>query len=161
MSDFSVAKLTGKKIIIWGIVLIIVFFTLSVVSRTVGWFGEAVQVASEEFGPREMLRKYEWFKDALAQIDKKVADINIYNSRLKNLKDSYEGISRREWDRTDKEEYNLCSAELTGVKASYNGLVSEYNSAMSKFNYRFANKGTLPAGATTPLPRQYKPYMGN
>ena len=38
-----------------------------------GWFGEAAQVTREEFGPRAMLGKYEWFKDAAAQLEKKQA----------------------------------------------------------------------------------------
>jgi hypothetical protein len=30
-----------------------------------------------------------------------------------------------------------------------------------KFNWRFTNVGDMPPGATTPLPREYKPYVEN
>jgi hypothetical protein len=45
-----------------------------------------------------------------------------------------------------------------GIKASYRTLAAEYNAAMAKFNYRFANAGDLPEGATEPLPREFATY---
>ena len=128
-----------------------------------GCFGsclsEATQVAQEEFGPRAMLRKYEWFKDAAAQLDKKQADIQVYRSRIQNMKEDYEGVKRRNWPRSDREQFNLWRTEVAGVIASYNGLAAEYNSQMAKFNWRFTNRGELPDGATEPLPREFKPYL--
>lgn len=127
-----------------------------ILHRTVASVG---QVVSEEFAPKEMLRKYEWFKDAAAQLDKKSADLKVYSVRLSALGDSYQGAKRSDWAREDREQWNLIYAESTGIKNSYNMLAAEYNAQMTKFNYRFANVGTLPAGASTPLPREYKPYI--
>jgi len=135
-----------------GIVLVWILGT------SLGWFREAAQVTREEFGPRAMLQKYEWFKDASAQLDKKQADIRVYEARLDALEQAYDGVERVEWDRVDKQQSNLWRAELTGVIASYNGLAAEYNAEMSKFNWRFANAGELPRGATQTLPREYRPY---
>ena len=123
-----------------------------------GWFQEAAEVSREEFGPRALLQRYEWFKDASAQLDKKQADIGVYESRLDALEAAYDGVGRAEWDRVDKQQSNLWRAELAGVIASYNGLAAEYNAEMSKFNWRFANVGDLPRGATQALPREYRPY---
>ena len=120
---------------------------------------ESVNVAKEEFGPRELLRKYEWFKDASAEIDKKLADIKVYESRLQSMRDDYEDVKRKDWDWIDKDQFNLWTQEVAGVKASYNSLVAEYNAQMVKFNWRFCNKGTLPKGATEPLPREFKSYQ--
>lgn len=122
------------------------------------WFSEAEDVAYDEFGPRQMLRKYEWFKDAAAQLEKKLADIAVYEKRMKEMKETYKDLPRHKWPREDREQYNVWSSELAGVKASYNGLAAEYNAQMAKFNWRFANKGTLPKGADMPLPREFKPY---
>jgi hypothetical protein len=122
---------------------------LSFISSTAGWIGEAQKVARQEFGPSAMLKKYEWFKDAAAQLDKKRADIRVYEQRLK------EPVTA---DRLDREQRNLWLTELAGVKASYNGLAAEYNAQMAKFNWSFANAGQLPQGASDPLPREYKPY---
>ena len=119
---------------------------------------EAADVAHEEFGPRELLRKYEWFKDASAKLDKKKADIKVYKNRLKTLADTYEGEKRKDWAKEDREQYNQISAEIAGVQASYNTLAAEYNAQMAKFNWQFANAGKLPEGATDPLPKEYKPY---
>lgn len=115
------------------------------------YFNETAQVAQKEFGAKALLKKYEWFKDASAQLDKKMADIQVYEHRLK------EPVSR---DRLDREQRNLWLNELSGVKASYNSLAAEYNSQMAKINWAFANAGQLPPGASEPLPRSHKPYIG-
>jgi hypothetical protein len=65
---------------------------LGVVGHIAGWFGETGQVAQEQFGARAVLEKYEWFKDASAQLDKKQADIGVYEKRFTDLKATYAGI---------------------------------------------------------------------
>lgn len=147
----------------FGIVVLVIlaFVALMIVGSVLGWFGEAQQVAHEEFGPKAMLEKYEWFKDASAQLDKKQADVGVYGSRMKAIEQSYKGKSRSDWPREDREQYNVWVSEVAGVKASYNDLAAQYNAQMKKFNWRFANKGELPEGASEPLPREYKPYTVN
>ncbi|KKN15708.1 hypothetical protein LCGC14_0983470 [marine sediment metagenome] len=140
------------------IALMVVGFALWLVGGALGWFGEAAQVAREEFGPREALRKYEWFKDVSAQLDKKQADIGVYQSRQDGMGETYSALPRQDWPREDREQYNVWSTEVAGVTASYNTLAAEYNAQMAKFNWQFVNRGELPAGATEPLPREYKPY---
>lgn len=130
------------------------------VGTVFGVFGEAAQVAKEEFGPRAMLKKYEWFKDAAAQLDKKKADIDVYKARIDSLKADYEGVKRKDWARSDTEQMHIWNAEFAGVKASYNSLAAQYNSQMSKFNWSFTNAGDLPKGATEVLPREYRAYEG-
>lgn len=117
----------------------------------------------DQFKPEELLRKYEWFKDASSQLDQKVATLKSYESRFTSLKKSYgsDSISRRSWDRSDKEQWNVWESEYLGLKASYNDLASQYNSSMAKFNYRFCNRGDLPEGADEPLPKEFKPYITN
>lgn len=65
-------KGTAKKgpwSVLWRVIG--VFVVLSIIFGMIGfvggWFDEAAQVAKEEFGPRAMLQKYEWLKDASAQ----------------------------------------------------------------------------------------------
>ncbi len=123
------------------------------------WFGGAVEVAQQEFGAKELLRKYEWFKDAAASLDKKRADIQVYQSRITQMNEDYSDTHRKDWPRTDREQMSVWQAESSGVKASYNGLAAEYNSQMAKFNWRFCNAGTLPKGATVTLPREFASYI--
>lgn len=142
--------------------VILAVFALSVLvgglGYIAGWFGEAAKVAQEEFGPRAMLEKYEWFKDAAANLEKKQADVAVYDGRLKAMDGTYKDLPRQKWPREDREQYNVWVSEVAGVKASYNQLAADYNSQMAKFNWAFANVGTLPKGADKPLPREYKPY---
>jgi len=150
---------TKRRLLKWTIALCVIVVGLTTVFAVTGWFQEGVQVSRQEFGPKEMLRKYEWFKDAASMLDKKRADIAVYHSRIGALIKSYENVSRTEWPRDDREQIGLWYTEVAGVKASYNALAAEYNSQMTKFNWRFANKGMLPKGADDPLPREFKPYV--
>lgn len=131
---------------------------ISVIGYGLGWFSEAAKVTQEQFGPSAALKKYEWFKDAAAQLEKKQADILIYENRQKAMDSTYKGLSRQKWPREDREQYNVWASEVAGVKASYNSLAADYNAQMAKFNWRFANRGDLPKGAENPLPREFKPY---
>ena len=142
----------------WIAIAILGLLVLIIIGSLLGWFSEGTKVVQEEFGPRAILKKYEWFKDASAALDEKKANIAVYETRLTGIEDAYKGVSRKDWPRDDREQYSIWSSEVAGVRASYNDLAAEYNSEMSKFNWRFANKGDLPKGADEPLPREYKPY---
>ena len=140
--------------------LVVVFGLLATGAAWVlGMFGETATVVHDQFGPQALLVKYEWFKDASAQLDKKMADIAVYQNRFESLQATYAGIPRTQWARDDREQLSIWQSEVSGIKASYNSLAAEYNAQMSKFNYRFTNVGDLPAGATVPLPREYRPYL--
>lgn len=155
--------LTDAKWTFWRIFGAIfgVAVVLGALGYFMGWFGEAAQVAREEFGPRATLQKYEWFKETAAQLDKKRADIKVYANRQKSLEQAYDGKPRSGWPRTDLEQYNLWEQEVAGIKASYNSLAADYNAQMAKFNWAYAERGKLPEGATEPLPREFKPYEEN
>jgi hypothetical protein len=130
----------------------------SVIGGVGGWFSEAATVAHKELGPNALLNKYQWFKDAAAQLDKKRADIGVYDKRVEAMKADYGDQPRAKWDRTDKEQMSIWMSERAGVIASYNGLCAEYNSAMAKINWRFANRGDVPHGSEA-LPREYREYI--
>lgn len=139
-------------------IMLVIIVTLGAAGYALGWFGEVASVAKQEFGPSAMLKKYEWFKDAAAQLEKKQADISVYDGRTKAMDDTYKGTSRQKWARDDREQYNVWMSEVAGVKASYNSLAADYNAQMAKFNWQFANVGDLPKGADKPLPREFKSY---
>jgi uncharacterized protein YukE len=147
----------------FAIVIGIVFFAgVAIVGGVaLNWAGEAIGVAQEEFGPREMLRKYEWFKDASAQLDAKRSTIERLRSQIAGMESDYQGTARVEWPREDRQTLNVWTADLTGAIGSFNTLAADYNAQMAKFNFAFANAGSLPKGAETPLPREFKPYTLN
>jgi len=140
--------------------LIGVSILMGLAAYVMGWFRDAAQVARDELGPRTLLKRYEWFKDAAAQLDARQASIKVYEARFEGLKKSYEGAPRPKWGREDREQANLWEQELAGVKASYNALAAEYNAAMAKINWAFANVGELPRGADKALPREFRVYQG-
>lgn len=132
---FSVAV----KAILWiaGLAAVIML-----VGIPLGWFSESAQVAKQEFGPQASLVKYEWFKDASAELEKKKADIALYEGRLTSFEIDY-GRDRTRWPRDVREQSNQARSEYLGVVASYNSLAAEYNANSSKFNWSFA-EGDAP-----------------
>lgn len=141
-------------VVIIGILAVPLSCVTSIAMRGCRWAGRAADVVEAELDPAFLLRKYEWFKDTAAQLNKKLADVKIYEGRVASLAE----IPRKEMDRQDKEQLAQWQTELTGVLASYNGLAAEYNSQMAKINWRFCNAGQLPKGATETLPREFAPY---
>lgn len=111
---------------------------------------DTANVIHNEFGASALLKKYEYFKDLSAAIDKKRADLDAYKANLKDYNPK---------DKDDKFYYEQSKMEAMGILTMYNQLVSDYNSGMSKFNYAFCNVGTLPSSNLDPLPREYKPYL--
>lgn len=158
--DYEKATERGPVAIVAKVSIAMLAFGIcvSVVAYGLGWFSEGAAVAQEQFGARALLSKYEWFKDAAAQAEKKKADVGVYEARIAALVGGYGETPRAKWAREDREQLNVWQSEVAGVKASYNQLAAEYNAAMVKFNYRFANVGDLPQGATEPLPRAFKEY---
>lgn len=113
-----------------------------------GFFGEAATVAQQEFGAAAAVRKYEWFKDAASQLDRKSADLKMFDARINSLRKS--GASA--------DSIAQAEAERIGVASSYNDLAARYNSSMAKANWRWTNVGDVPAGSEA-LPREYREYV--
>lgn len=147
-----------KTVFVGIVLLMVVGFGINIVGGVLGWFGEAQQVAREEFGPRAILKKYEWFKTAAAELDAKKQGIQVLQTRIDSLRADYEGVPRREWDRIDKQNMNVWYQEVAGMKLSFNNLAAEWNAQISKFNWK-PFVGDLPPGAEETLSKQYAPYI--
>ena len=128
------------------------------IATVFNYVGGASQVAQDELGARALLDKYTWFKEAAAQCDAKRASIKVLRARITELDKTYGNTPRTNWPRSDLEQRNLWSSEVAGVTASYNDLAAQYNAKMVEIHWRFTNQGSLPAGASEPLPREFKPY---
>jgi hypothetical protein len=132
-----------KWIIGIGVILILI-------STTLRFCGDAADTAYKELSPSALLKKHEWFKDQSSAIDKKRADIQLYENEIKTFKVE---------DKEDKVYLNQRRTEMLGLISVYNSLCSEYNAQMAKANYQFTNVGDLPQSNLEPLPREYKPYI--
>lgn len=137
------------KGIAWFFMMFLVIGTFSLIVRACN---DTADVAHKEFSASALLAKYENFKDLAAAIDKKRADIDVYQQELSTMTVE---------DKDDKFYYQQRKSEVLGLVSIYNGLVSEYNSAMSKANYSFTNIGQMPQSNMTPLPREYQNYILN
>ena len=137
----------------------VIGFVLAVSSATwvLSWFGDAADTAKKQFSVSQSLIKYEWFKNAKAQLDARHADIQLAAARVTDLEKSIGSTPRIKWARTDLETWSQLNAELSGIKMSYNALAAEYNSNMAKVNFRYANVGELPQGGEA-MPREMAPY---
>lgn len=131
---------------------LLVMFALTMFSLVSNCVDDAAKTTQKEFSASALLAKYEMFKDLSASIDKKRADIEMYQSEINSLSKETE---------EDKLYLNQKKSELIGIISIHNQLCAEYNSAMSKFNYRFTNAGDLPETNLEPLPREIKPYINS
>lgn len=153
----------------WTALIIFVFSVFLLLFRTCGtanrMVNDGLKTVENEFKPSELLRKYEWFKDASAQLDAKLANLEVYQRRFKSLNEAYgaDSLKRSNWAREDRAQWSIWQSECAGITASYNSLAAEYNAQMAKFNWRFCNTGTMPPGAEYDkvLPREYKTYLYN
>ena len=151
----------GLKLIL---IIAILAAAIGGVGFVFGWFSEGARVVQEQFGPKAVLEKYEWFKNAAAQLDAFTATIEANKARITAIEGTYvdennKAIPRSKWARSDIEAYNQVLTEIAGIKGAYNNLAGEYNAAMAKVNFRFANQGDLPAGASQVLPCSFRPYI--
>lgn len=146
------------RVLGWLFLIAVAIAVLWFVGAAFGWFGSAVTVVQQQIDPAVLLQKYSWFKDASAQLDARHADIAVYENRFKAIGGTM-GTCPQSADRVTREQCMVWVQEVSGIVASYNELAAEYNSQMSKWNWRFANVGQLPKGATEPLPREFKPYQ--
>lgn len=149
------------KILFMGLLIMgVIGLGLNVVGGFFGWIGQAQQVAQEEFNPRAMLTKYEWFKNTASALAAKQQSIYVLEGRVKSLYEDYEGTKRKDWDRVDKQNMNIWRQETAGLKLSYNNLAAEWNSQIDKFHWR-PFLGSLPPGAEQVLSSEFAPYQSN
>lgn len=121
---------------------------------------EAYEVAKEELGPRALNEKYEWFKNTHATLVSRRATLRALDGKMVTLREDYEGVSRKDWARDDRQTLTKWQSEHDGIKASYNALAAEYNAEMSKWHTEFVNAGKLPAGDKLgEIPRTVAPYI--
>jgi hypothetical protein len=142
---------TIPRILFWIGLLIVAALFVRILLFPIWFASRTVDVVQQQIDPAELLRKYELFKDESAQLDAKFASIKIKQHQIDAMKNA-------PMDRTNREQLMIWQQELGGMKYSFNSLAADYNAQMSKINYRFCNRGDLPAGASAPLPREYKPY---
>ena len=137
------------------LVLALMFLSLIAITSGCRYTRDASDTLFNETKASRLLQKYEWFKDAHAALAAKLETLKVYEEQIAQI----EEIPIENRDRADKSELSQLRREFIGVKSSYNSLAAEYNSQMSKVNYAFTNVGSLPEGATEPLPREYAPYV--
>jgi hypothetical protein len=146
----------GVIIAIFAIFIIVIIGSCATMCNRV--VSDTKETVYKEVSPQALLKKYEWFKNASAELDKKKADIDVFAARKASIAETY-GKDATKWPRDVRETLAQSSTELAGIKSSFNSLAAEYNAQMAKINWRFCNIGDLPEGATVALPRDYKTYV--
>ena len=137
INDFTnVDENTSIYSIIWKIFLVLAF--IGVLSFGYSMLSSTAKVANKEFGAEAALKKYEWFKDASNEIERKLKDIQVYENKIEKL--------------CSNDKSNNCmimQEQLFGLTSNYNGLVADYNSASSKFNWNLFNTENIPTNYKT------------
>lgn len=146
----------GPWPIIWraGLLLVAVTVVFGTMGYVLGWFGEAMDVAREQVGPRAALAKYEWFIDQATRIEKMDKDVQMFEKRAAGVDEKYKtyGEDKSKWQPHVQVQYNRESQQarddLIAVTSQRNALVREYNAASEKFNWKpFESRSDLPKPA--------------
>lgn len=150
------------------ITLSLVGLLLATITGVIG-FGkrvvkEAADVAVEEFGPRAAVTKYEWFKDTYAALEAQKANIAAMDSQMAGIKKDMvdkngKALPMSAWPRDMREDYSQARTEVVGLKHAFNSLAAQYNANHAKLNWKWADIGNMPAGASQPLPREVAEYV--
>ena len=123
------------------------------------WLSKAVNVVAEQVDPQRLLREYETFKEIHAALTSRRQGIDVLQSRVSTFMQDYEGVSRKDIPRDDRNALTQMRSERAGMVLMFNDLAADYNARMAKVNFRFCNVGDLPQGVTEPLPRNYVLYL--
>ncbi len=141
-----------KSLFKFGVAVMFLLAALGTVGYILGWFESAAVVVKEEFGPEAALRKYEWFVDTSAAIEKTDADIVLFEQRRANVEvqfiDTY-GADKTTWPMSVQAQYNQQAGtardDLLAVVSNRNGIVRDYNAQSEKFNWApFLTRDDLP-----------------
>lgn len=139
-----------KKWVIIG--LVVIFIGLPMLGWIFGWFSQAGDVAIDEFGPRAMLEKYEWFIDQENRIQQMDQQIVIFEQRVKSVDQRYDGlygVDKASWSPVAQIQYNkergTAYDDLVAMVSQRNNLAREYNAQSEKFNWEpFKSRPDLP-----------------
>lgn len=118
-----------------------IFLFIALLAYGFGWLGEAGEVARDEFGPKAMLEKYEWFINQASAIEKMDQDIELFEKRVTGVDANYEsyGEDKSKWaphiQTTYNRERQQARDDLTAVVSQRNNLVRDYNAQSEKFNW--------------------------
>lgn len=139
--------------------ILILIVICGAIALPISYLNNASHTLYNEVAPSALLHKYGWFKDAAAQLTSKKSGIEVVEASIRSMLEDHKGEKKSAWPRDERETYNQKSAELIGLKMSFNGLAAEYNSQMAKINWAFCNVGQLPHGADKVLPREFAVYV--
>jgi len=144
LNSYEKAAGKGPGALLWKVFLLMLTasIVLGITGYALGWFGEAAQVAKEEFGPRAMLDKYEWFINQANSVEKMDRDVTLYENRVKSIEQQYAGYGKNmaQWPPHIQVQYNRekqqAREDLIAVASQRNNLVRDYNSQSEKFNWK-------------------------
>jgi len=100
--------------------LVLVLMLASSLGILLNTCSDTEKVINKEFSPSALLKKYEYFKDASAAIDKQRADIDMYQKEIESMSST---------DKDDKFYIQQRKSELIGIISIHNQLCSDYNLA--------------------------------
>jgi hypothetical protein len=138
------------KYVFIAVGIIVAIITLGAL---LGFIGEGCSVAKDEFGPRAMLKKYEWFIDQATRLDKVQEDIAVFNEKIVQVDEQYSEETygpKKDWPLDVRTMYNKersrARDDAVAMVSMFNGLAREYNAQSSKFNWApFESKPDCPA----------------
>jgi hypothetical protein len=135
-------------LVIAGFILIGLYITTS----SCRFVDDGVETAHQEYDPSAMLKKYEWFKNQSARIQKMDQDITNAKTLRDGIRSQFEadnGKDHKSWDPVTRKQYqdkvDLQDQMVTATVSQRNSIVADYNAQSAKFNWAsFKTNDDLP-----------------
>jgi len=111
---------------------------------------------TSEFGPKEMVEKYEWFKHTAAQLEKMQEEVLVYEHFMHEMCDSYGSpplVSIESWAEKGRDRFGRWAMEIFDLKRNYDTLARKYNAEMTPRIWKFIDKleATKEVGNRIPI----------
>lgn len=135
-------------LIIAGFILMGLYIT----TTSCQFVDDGVRTAHQEYDPSAMLKKYEWFKNQSARIQKMDQDIANSKKLRDGIKGQFEadnGKDHKSWDPVTRKQYqdkvDLQDQMVMATVSQRNSIVADYNAQSAKFNWSsFKTNDDLP-----------------
>ena len=142
-------------ITVLGILWKVILSPLMLASTAVTAAGDTAKgVITQTLNADNVLDKYRKFHNLYQGMDKHYANYSLYESKVKNYKEQFDGVPYPMWSSDDKEQFNFLKDTRSNFKLAYNRNAAKYNELANRMDAKFFKSvDYLPLlGLDEPLP---------
>lgn len=136
--------MNGRKV--FGIsILIFIAITMSIALNVFNFGIETgKEVVTKTVTADKIIYNYDNFYNLYEGLKGVKNNIEASDKEIKSIEDSYKGLSKAEWVKSDIDRYNFIKDTRNGYVQNYNRNASDYNSNAQKLTSKYFKDWNLP-----------------